>query len=61
MLHGVKPVFTRVYSMSVTKIVALSVALLFWLLKRHKASIYKGLRDLLRQNVALVALFLKSI
>ena len=47
--------------MSVTKIVALFVALLFLVLKRHKASIHKGFRDLLRQNVALVALFLKSI
>ena len=61
MLHGVKPVFTRFKSMSVTKIVALFVALLFLVLKHHKASIHKGFRDLLRQNVALVALFLKSI
>ena len=47
--------------MLVTKIVALSVAVLFRVLKCHKASIHKGLRNLLRENVALVALFLKSI
>ena len=47
--------------MLVTKIVALLVAVLFWLLKCYKASIHKGLRNLLRQNVALVSLFLKSI
>ena len=61
MLHAVKPLFIRVYGTSVTKIVALSVAVLFRVLKCHKASIHKGLRNLLRENVALVALFLKSI
>ena len=61
MLHAVKPLFIRVYGTSATKIVALLVAVLFWLLKCYKASIHKGLRNLLRQNVALVALFLKSI
>ena len=61
MLHGVKPLFIRVYGMLVTKIVALSVAVLFWVLRRHKSSVYKGLRNLPCQNVSLVALFLKSI